>query len=150
MLLIVLTISGILLQFTFPSLVLAQVETDTAPSIGEETAPLAGEETVEEPVIPTGSVENSKYLTITEHRFRNGDFSDQITGIVMNNSTAEVSSITVTAALYDSSDKLITTEGGGFADVSTLPPGDDSAFSIILLGADEDIDHYRLLPGGTP
>jgi hypothetical protein len=65
-------------------------------------------------------------------------------------STAEVSSITVTAALYDSSDKLITTEGGGFADVSTLPPGDDSAFSITLLGADEDIDHYRLLPGGTP
>lgn len=139
---IVLTISGILLQFTCPLLVLAQLET--------ETAPLVGESTVEEEVTPTGSVENSKYLSVTEHRYRIGDFSDQITGIVMNNSTEEVSSVTVTAALYDSSGKLITTEGGGFADVSTLPPGDNSAFSITLLGADEDIDHYKLFPGGTP
>jgi hypothetical protein len=141
-LLIILTISGILLQFTFPSVVLAQVET--------ETAPLVGESTVAEEVTPTGSVENSKYLSVTEHRYRNGDFSDQITGIVMNNSTAEVSSVTVTAALYDSSGKLITTEGGGFADVSTLPPGDNSAFSITILGVDEGIDHYELFPGGTP
>ncbi|MFZ0568653.1 MAG: FxLYD domain-containing protein [Nitrososphaeraceae archaeon] len=137
-LLIILTISAILLQFTLPSIVLAQME-ETAPSVG-----------VEEEVTPTGSVENSRYLSVTEHRYRNGEFSDQITGIVMNNSTEEVSQVSVIAALYDSSGKLITTEWGGFADVSTLPPGDNSAFSITLLGADEDIDHYKLLPGGTP
>jgi hypothetical protein len=77
---------------------------------------------------------------------------DQITGTVVNNSTEEVSAITVTAVLYDSSDKLITTEGGGFADVSTLPPGDNSAFSITLFlsGVNESVYHYKLLPGGTP
>lgn len=36
----------------------------------------------------------------------------------------------VGAALYDKANKLITMDGAGFADVSTLPPGDNSAFSI--------------------
>jgi hypothetical protein len=40
-------------------------------------------------------------------------------------------------------------EGAGFADVSTLPPGDDSAFSITLLGLPEKVDHYTLFPSGT-
>jgi len=131
-----LVFSGALLLFTFSSSTLAQVETETAPLVEES--------------IPLGSVENSMYLSITEHRYRNGEFSDQITGIVVNNSTEEVSPVTVTAALYDNSGKLVTTEGGGFADVSTLPPGDNSAFSITLSGVDANIDHYKLLPGGTP
>ena len=138
-----LILSGFLLLFTFLPSTLAQVETETAPLVGE------GSETPIEDT-PMGNVENSKYLSITEHRYRNGDFSDQITGTVVNNSTEEVSQVTVIAALYDSSDKLITTEWGGFADVSTLPAGDNSAFSITLSSVEENIDHYTLLPGGTP
>jgi hypothetical protein len=79
-----------------------------------------------------------------------GKSMDQITGTVVNNSTQEVSQVTVTAALYDSSDKLITTEWGGFADVSTLPSGDNSAFSITLSSVEEKVDHYTLFPGGMP
>jgi hypothetical protein len=40
---------------------------------------------------------------------------------------------------------------GGFADVSTLPPGDNSAFSVSLFGLEAgNIDHYMLFPSGTP
>jgi hypothetical protein len=88
-------------------------------------------------------------LSITEHRYRSGDFSDQITGVVVNNSTQEISGVSVDAALYDKDNKLITMAGAGFADVSTLPPGDNSAFSINILGV-QDIDHYTLFPSGTP
>jgi hypothetical protein len=35
----------------------------------------------------SGNVTNSKYLTITEHRFRPGEFTNQITGVIVNNST---------------------------------------------------------------
>jgi hypothetical protein len=134
-----LILSGALLLFTFSPSTLAQLDTETGP-LAED-----GSEAT-----PTGSVENSKYLSITDHRYRNGDFSDQITGTVVNNSTQEVSQVTVTAALYDSSDKLITTEWGGFADVSTLPSGDNSAFSITLSSVEEKVDHYTLFPGGMP
>ena len=97
-----------------------------------------------------GSVINSKYLTITEHRYRNGSFSDQITGVVVNNATTEVGSIEIYAALYDKTGQLITTDFG-LADVSPLPAGDNSAFSIGLFGIEDDqVDHYTLLPGGTP
>ena len=83
---IALILSSTLLLFTSSSSTLAQLE--TAPLVEE------GSEAT-----PTGSVENSKYLSITDHRYRNGDFSDQITGTVVNNSTAEVSMVTVIAAI---------------------------------------------------
>ena len=35
----------------------------------------------------SGNVINSKYLSITDHRYRNGDFSSTITGTITNNST---------------------------------------------------------------
>jgi hypothetical protein len=132
---------GILLVITFSSPTLAQEETETAPLV---------EEGSEEEAIPTGSVVNSKYLSITEHRYRLGDFSDQITGVVTNNSTAEVSGVSVDAALYDETNNLITMEGAGTADVSTLPPGDNSAFSITIFDLPEEVDHYTLFPSGTP
>ena len=62
---------------------------------------------------------NSKYLTISENRFRFGEFSDQITGTIVNNSTQAVSSPSVYVALYDENDQLITVESG-YADVSPL------------------------------
>jgi hypothetical protein len=35
----------------------------------------------------SGNVVNSKYLSITDQRYRSGQFSDTITGTIMNNST---------------------------------------------------------------
>jgi hypothetical protein len=125
--------------FAQPSPSFSQIEIEV-PDIDDES----------QETILTGNVVNSTYLIITDHRYRDGDFTDHITGTVVNNSTEEVSGITVTAALYDSSDRLITTAGGGYADVSTLPPGDNSAFSITLSGGEENVDHYTLFPGGTP
>lgn len=111
---------------------------------------VAQEEEEQQGAVPVGNVVNSKYLSIPEHRYRIGDFSDQITGTVVNNSTQEISGISVDAALYDNADRLITMAGAGFADVSTLPPGDNSAFSISIFGVEEEIDHYTLFPSGTP
>ena len=65
-----------------------------------------------------GTTINSKYLTIAEHRFRNGDFSDQITGVIVNNSTEEVSGTSVYVGLYDGNNQLITMQSGS-VDVQT-------------------------------
>jgi hypothetical protein len=97
-----------------------------------------------------GDVVNSKYVTITDHRYQHGDLSDVITGTVINNSTQEIPVISIIVALYDHDDKLITT-GIGSADASYLPGGGNSVFSINLFGLEEDVvNHYTLFPGGTP
>jgi len=97
-----------------------------------------------------GTTVNSKYLSIAEHRFRDGDFSDQITGVIVNNSTQEVSGTSVYVGVYDTDNQLITMQSGS-VDVYKLPPGDNSAFSISFFGLDEQgFDHYILYPGGTP
>jgi hypothetical protein len=95
-----------------------------------------------------GNIVNSKYLTITDHRFRNGQFSDTITGTVANNSTQEISFATVYASLYDSDNRLITIESGSVS-VPQLPPGDNSPFDVSIIGV-KGIDHYTLSPAGTP
>jgi hypothetical protein len=69
--------------------------------------------------VPVGNVVNSKYPTITEHGYRGGDFMDQITGTVTNNSTQEISGISDGAALYDNADRLITMAGAGFRCIYT-------------------------------
>jgi hypothetical protein len=135
--------------FILFSSALAQLETVPEAPTGEEAGIEEETPALEEEARPTGNIVNSKYLSITEHRYRSGDFSDQITGVVVNNSTQEISGVSVDAALYDKDNKLITMAGAGFADVSTLPPDDNSAFSINILGV-QDIDHYTLFPSGTP
>jgi hypothetical protein len=98
----------------------------------------------------TGDSVNSKYVTITNHRYQQGNFSDMITGTLVNNSTQEIPVISVVAALYNKDDKLITT-GISAADVSDLPGGDSSAFSINLSNLGNDlVDYYILFPGGIP
>jgi hypothetical protein len=98
----------------------------------------------------TGDAVNSKYVTITNHRYQHGNISDVITGTLINNSTQEIPVISVVAALYNNDDKLITT-GISSADTSDLPGGDSSAFSINLYNLGNDaVDHYILLPGGIP
>ena len=97
-----------------------------------------------------GNAVNSKYVSITNHRYQQGNFSDMITGTLINNSTQEIPVISVVAALYNKDDKLITT-GISAADTSDLPGGDSSAFSINLYNLGNDVvDHYALFPGGTP
>jgi hypothetical protein len=97
----------------------------------------------------TGEVTNSKYLEIIEHRYRVGEFSDTITGTVNNISTEEVSSITIYLLLYDKANQLITIETG-YADVTPLPSQDTSPFSINVYYQGNDMNHYVMLPGGTP
>ena len=45
-----------------------------------------------------GNVVHSKYLTITDHRFQSGDFSDTIAGTITNNSTQDIPFVQVFAA----------------------------------------------------
>ena len=97
----------------------------------------------------TGEVTNSKYLEIIDHRYRVGEFSDTITGTVKNISTEEVSLITIYLLLYDKANQLITIETG-YADVTPLPSQDTSPFSINVYYQDNDMNHYVMLPGGTP
>jgi hypothetical protein len=97
----------------------------------------------------TGEVTNSKYLEIIEHRYRVGEFSDTITGTVNNISTEEVSSITIYLLLYDKANQLIIIETG-YADVTPLPSQDTSPFSINVYYQGNDMNHYVMLPGGTP
>ena len=69
-----------------------------------------------------GNVVNSKYVTITDHRYQHEDISDVITGTVRSNSTQEIPVITVIALLYDKDNNLITT-GIGSADAKYFPGG---------------------------
>jgi hypothetical protein len=94
-----------------------------------------------------GNVVNSKYLTITDHRYRQGEFTDTITGTIVNNSTQEISIPTVYVALYDSNNTLITMQTG-LVSVSSLKAGDDSPFTIDI--GIKGADHYTLFPAGTP
>lgn len=104
----------------------------------------------QEPLPILGNVYNSKYLGIQEHEYRIGDFSSQITGTVVNNSTKEISGISIDALLYDNAGNLITMKGTEFADIPTLRPGDESAFLIRLFGVEDEVVSYALFPSGTP
>ena len=101
---------------------------------------------------PKSTIVNSKFLTIKDPRFRDEGFgSSSITGTIFNNSTSQISLAQVYAVLYDKDNKLITVESG-IVDVSTLKPHDNSAFKVSLFGLSSagTIDHYTLMPGGTP
>jgi hypothetical protein len=98
----------------------------------------------------SGNVVNSKYLSITDQRYRSGQFSDTITGTITNNSTQDISFTQVYAALYDKDNILITVQSG-LVSVLQLRAGDNSPFTInIFSTVKDDIDHYTLLPAGTP
>jgi hypothetical protein len=98
--------------------------------------------------IVSGDVINSKYLAITYHKYVNQKDSDIITGTLVNNSTKDISSVRIYAALYDENDRLITTEAG-IVNVPALTPTLTSPFTISLVDMQKP-DHYTLLPGGTP
>lgn len=108
----------------------------------------ASASTKNEDNIVSGDVINSKYLSITYHKYVNQKDSDIITGTIVNNSTKDISSVRIYAALYDKDNKLITTEGG-VVNVPALTPTLTSPFTISLINTPKP-DHYTLLPGGTP
>ena len=111
--------------------------------------------------LPRGNITNTKYLTIKEQNFvpqPPGTFLSSpgtITGTVVNNSTFTISLPSVIAILYDGNNTVITTKYT-IAAVTTLGAGQESPFSINLssfspVGAPQPkIDHYTLIPGGTP
>jgi hypothetical protein len=104
---------------------------------------------------PEATIGKSENLTITDLRYRAE--SNQITGTVTNNSTNEQSSISIYAVLFDNDDSFL-----GIAEgrplVETLPPADDSPFSIDLLSGFgfyampeevSDISHYTIYVKGS-
>ena len=98
--------------------------------------------------VVSGNVINSKYLAITFHKYVNQKDADVITGTVVNNSTKDISSVRIYAALYDENNRLVTTEPG-VVNIPTLTPTLTSPFTISLLNIQKP-DHYTLFPGGTP
>jgi hypothetical protein len=98
--------------------------------------------------VVNGNVIDSKYLAITFHKYVNQKDADVITGTVVNNSTKDISSVRIYAALYDDKNKLITTEAG-VVNIPSLTPTLTSPFTISLLNIQKP-DHYTLFPGGTP
>jgi hypothetical protein len=101
--------------------------------------------------VPKASVLEGRYLSIERPRFREGGTSgDSITGTIINNSNQEVSSVTAYAILFDKDNKVISI-GHATADISTLKPGDDSAFKIDFFDFSnntENPDHFTVLPVG--
>jgi hypothetical protein len=104
---------------------------------------------------PESIIGKSENLTITDLRYRAE--SNQITGMVTNNSTSEQSSITIYAVLFDSDDSFL-----GIAEgrplVESLPPSDNSPFSIDLLSGfgfyampedPKSISHYSIYVKGS-
>jgi hypothetical protein len=98
--------------------------------------------------VVSGNVTNSKYLAITFHKYVNQKDTDAITGTIVNNSTKDISSVRVYAALYDDNNMLITTEAG-VVNVPSLTPTLTSPFTISLVHIQKP-DHYTLFPGGNP
>ena len=68
----------------------------------------------------------------------------------MNNSTQDISFTQVYAVLYDKDNILITVQSG-LVSIPQLRAGDNSPFTITIFSTvKDDIDHYTLLPAGTP
>jgi flagellar hook assembly protein FlgD len=98
-----------------------------------------------------GNAVNSLYLTISDPRYRQGDFNDQITGTVTNNSSEQIGTATIYAALFNTQNQLLSMESGSMT-VSPLPAGDNSPFDIPIYGLGEGdvVDHFTLFPVGSP
>ena len=103
---------------------------------------------------PEAIIGKSENLTVTDLRYRAE--SNQITGTVTNNSTNEQSSISIYAVLFDKEGTFL-----GIAEgrplVESLPPADNSPFSIVLfagfglfaeLEEVNSIDHYTVYVRG--
>ena len=103
---------------------------------------------------PEAIIGKSENLTVTDLRYRAE--SNQITGTVTNNSTNEQSSISIYAVLFDKEGTFLGIAQGRPL-VETLPPADNSPFSIDLFSGFglyampeevNGIDHYTIYVRG--
>lgn len=102
---------------------------------------------------PEATIGKSENLTLTDVRLRAESF--QITGTVTNNSTSEQSSISIYAVFFDKDDSFIGLSQGRPL-VESLPPGDNSPFSVDLFSGFHysvpeqvnSIDHYTIYARG--
>jgi hypothetical protein len=60
---------------------------------------------------------------------RQGLFADEITGRILNNGTATIKAVEMTAIFYDDEDDIIDKERSGTSPY-TIPPGETAAFAI--------------------
>ena len=121
----------------------------------------------QEPIpIPTSNVTNTKYLVIKEQHvvppLSNTVFGSRINqgtivGTIVNNSTFPISFPSVDAILYNKNNTIITVLSNTHVDISPLGGGQESHFSMDLSlgsfsagGPTDVIDHYTLIPVGTP
>ncbi len=130
--------------------------TATQPTSPDATAtqPTSPDATATQPTNPEGSVGKSEGFLVSDLRYR-GE-GNQITGTIINNSTEEKSSIVVYAVLFNKNDSFIDISQGNPL-VTTLPPNDNSPFSIDLgsmfefLEPQEGkdiVDHYTIYVKG--
>jgi hypothetical protein len=98
---------------------------------------------------PKATILDTKTLTIKNPKFIDEGLNYSITGTVINKSQREAALIEVYAILYDVNNNIINVAGAP-ADVSSLKPGEDSAFKVPFSPAQshsEFPNHYTLLAG---
>jgi hypothetical protein len=102
---------------------------------------------------PEATIGKSENLTLTDVRLRAESY--QITGTITNNSTSEQASISIYAVFFDKDDSFIGLSQGRPL-VESLPPGDNSPFSVDLFSGFHysvpeqvnSIDHYTIYARG--
>jgi hypothetical protein len=96
---------------------------------------------------PTGNVNNSKYLEITNHSYTAEPLFTIVNGTVLNTSNSTINSATIHIEYYDDNNSLITISSST-ADFPILDTGDNSTFEVRSQLGEEVIDHYIAKPGG--
>lgn len=119
----------------------------------DTSAVTKNDDTASNTTTPEATIGKSENLTLTDVRLRAESF--QITGTVTNNSTSEQSSISIYAVFFDKDDSFIGLSQGRPL-VESLPPGDNSPFSVDLFSGFHysvpeqvnSIDHYTIYARG--
>ena len=118
-----------------------------------DTATTRNVDTATNTTTPEATIGKSENLTLTDVRLRADSY--QITGTITNNSTSEQASISIYAVFFDKDDSFIGLSQGRPL-VESLPPGDNSPFSVDLFSGFHysvpeqvnSIDHYTMYARG--
>ena len=118
-----------------------------------DTATTTNVDTATNTTTPEATIGKSENLTLTDVRLRADSY--QITGTITNNSTSEQASISIYAVFFDKDDSFIGLSQGRPL-VESLPPGDNSPFSVDLFSGFHysvpeqvnSIDHYTMYARG--
>jgi hypothetical protein len=98
---------------------------------------------------PEANVVNGKYLKSMETTFIDDEYQDHVTGIVLNSSPLEVSSIQIFVALFDDENQFLKMNIGPSL-IQRLSTGEESHFSIPVYGVEEgdSVDSYVVFAHG--